>query len=119
MRTRVLAGIILGFLLMGSGVAFACDICEGSSLLGLEWCVIAKENETGYSECHTVTFFDITVCVVGGDFCTNMTIGSGGGGSGGGTGSGGTSCQRPPGGSCPASCASCAPAGNPGGMPRI
>jgi hypothetical protein len=92
--------------------ASACEICEYVFLLGYAPCKPVGPDDVGSTIC-TDHYDPISgfSCQESGDYCSNITIG-GGGGTGG--GSDGGSCQTA--GFCPAQCFSC---GGGGGRPAV
>jgi hypothetical protein len=107
-RTAGQAGLIL---MLGSFVpapAAACELCYSVWWnFGRSYCKPLQNGETGTTVCEDViSNTGGSFCTEGGDYCTIVDAGGGGGGTGGGgTGSGGTTCQTT--GACPAECFSC------------
>jgi len=115
------AALAFGFALLlpaiGNAGCYGCKYSGGRAYV-IATCVSAAPNETGSSICtaKVIPGTSAMTCEFGGNFCTEMTVG-GGGGAGGGAGSGGgNTCAGGPAG-CPAECFACG--GNGGGVPAF
>jgi hypothetical protein len=113
---RALLVVVL-FAVPGS-VGFAedyvgCFVCEYEYITGISTiCDQVGDGESGLGwHCKETQDLVGSKCQVSGGLCYNITVDGGGGGGGGG---GGDTCERGPGGVCPAECFSCGSSGGGG-----